>query len=82
MRTTLILDDDVAVLVERLRREQDVGLKALINDARRRGLREMSAPRRSRKPFRTKTFDGGRLLVPSVDNAAELLAEVECEGYK
>jgi hypothetical protein len=82
MRTTLTLDRDVAVLVERLRRERDASLKDVVNDALRRGLREMSAPAKRRKPFRTKTYDGGKLLVPSIDNVAELLAEVEGEGYK
>jgi Arc/MetJ family transcription regulator len=82
MRTTLTIDDDVAAELERLRRARETSLKDLVNDALRRGLREMAAPAKKRKPFRTRTFDGGRLLVASIDNIAELLAEVEGEWYR
>ena len=34
------------------------------------------------KPFRTRSFHGGRLLVASIDNTAELLAEVEGEWFR
>jgi hypothetical protein len=37
MRTTLTLDDDVAVALERLRRAGDASLKDIVNDALRRG---------------------------------------------
>jgi len=40
MRTTLTLDDDVTVQLERLRRARDASLKDLVNEALRRGLRE------------------------------------------
>jgi hypothetical protein len=82
MRTTLTLDDDVAIRIERLRRERDVSLKEIVNDVLRQGLREMPTKRKRNKPFRTKAFDGGRLLVTSIDNIAELLAQIEGEGYK
>ena len=67
MRTTLTIDDDVAVQLERVRRSLDLSLKDLVNDALRRGLREMSAKPKKRKPFRTKTYDCGRALI-SVDD--------------
>ena len=81
MRTTLTLDEDVAVQIERLRRARDVSLKEVINDTLRRGLREMSAPPRKRKPFRTRAVDMGTPLV-NVDNVAEAIAYAEGEGYK
>jgi hypothetical protein len=82
MRTTLTIDDDVAAELERLRRARDTRLKDLVNDALRLGLREMTAPSKKGKPFRTRSFDGGRLLVASIDNIAELLAEVEGEWWR
>ena len=82
MRTTLTIDEDVAAELERLRRHRNLGRKALINDVLRRGLREMAEPPRKRKAFRTRSFDGGRLLVRSIDNIGELLAEVEGEWYR
>ncbi len=81
MRTTLTLDDDVAVQLERLRRAREVSLKDLVNDALRRGLREMSAKPKKREPFRTRTFNLGPFLI-NIDNVAEALAHAEGEGFK
>jgi Ribbon-helix-helix protein, copG family len=81
MRTTLTLDDDVAVQLERLRRARDLSLKELVNDALRRGLREMNAKPKKREPFRTQAFNLGPFLI-SIDNVAEAIAQAEGEGYK
>jgi Ribbon-helix-helix protein, copG family len=35
MRTTLAIDDDVAALLERLRKQQHAGLRELVNEAAR-----------------------------------------------
>ena len=79
MRTTLTIDDDVAAELERLRRSRDASLKDLVNDALRRGLHEMTSPSKKRKPFRTKSFDCGRLLIDSIDNVLEVLDQIEGE---
>lgn len=81
MRTTLTLDEDVAVQLERLRRARDVSLKDLVNDALRRGLREMNAKPKKREPFRTRAFNMGKPLI-NIDNVAEVIAYAEGEGYK
>jgi hypothetical protein len=81
MRTTLTLDDDVAVQLERLRRVRDTNLKDLVNEALRRGLREMTSKPKKRKSFQTRTFDMGPPLI-NIDNVAEALAYAEGEGYK
>ena len=82
MRTTLTLDDDVAATLERLRRNRGTGLKQLINDALRRGLREMSKRPATRQPVRTQAVALGRLRISSIDNIAEALAIVEGESFK
>jgi hypothetical protein len=82
MRTTLTIDDDVAVQLERLRRARDLGLKELINEALRRGLRDMGARPKKRDPFRTQPIDGVTLLLDNVDNVAEVLAYAEGEAFK
>jgi hypothetical protein len=82
MRTTLTIDDDVAAELHRLRRARDVGLKEVVNDVLRRGLRDMTSAPKRKKAFRTQPLDSGRLLVASVDNFAELLAEVEGEAFR
>ena len=82
MRTTLTIDPDVAAELAQLRRDRAVSLKVLVNDALRQGLKQLSGPAKPGKPFRTKSFDAGPLLVESIDNIAELLAEVEGEAFR
>lgn len=81
MRTTLTLDDDLTVQLERLRRARNSTLKDIVNEALRRGLRDMSAPPRRRKAFRTRAFHMGKPLI-TLDNVAEALAYLEGEGFK
>ena len=80
MRTTLTIEDDVAVELERFRHERGRTLNDVINDALRRGLREMR-PSPERKPFRTAGHDMGKFLV-NVDNVAEAIAHAERENFK
>lgn len=82
MRTTLTLDDDVAALVEELRRRRNASLKELVNEALRRGLQEMAAPPKQSPPFRTRSVSAGRVLIDSLDNIAEVLALAEGEDFK
>ncbi len=82
MRTTLSLDDDVAALLVRLRRARQVRLKELVNEALRAGLRQVSAPPRKRKPYRTRTVSLGRCLAGNLDDVAEALAIAEGESFK
>jgi hypothetical protein len=82
MRTTLTIDPDVAAVLQRLRRTRDAKLKDLINDALRRGLKEMNDRSKGRTPFRTQTVDLGRPKIGSVANIAEVLAIAEGEGFK
>jgi Arc/MetJ family transcription regulator len=81
MRTTLSLDDDVAAQLERLRHARSASSKELVNEALRRGLRDMTTPPRKRKAFRTRSFRMGKPLI-NIDNIAETLAYVEGEGFK
>jgi hypothetical protein len=81
MRTTLTIDNDVAVVLERLRKTRDASLKELINEALRRGLKEMSARPKQREPFRTKSADLGQMLI-NIDDVAEALAIAEGDAFK
>jgi hypothetical protein len=89
----LTIDDDVAVQLERLRRSRGVSLKVIFNHSLRRGLSEMTRRPRSRKSFRTKTFNMGERfrtqpiegvtpLLDNIDNVAEVLTYLEGEGFK
>lgn len=82
MRTTLTLDDDVAAEIERLRRDRHVNLKDVVNDALRRGLRDMRAPQKRRVPFRLEPIDVGEPRIASFDNVAEVVALAEGEDHR
>lgn len=82
MRTTLTLDDDVAAVLERLRKAREQSLKELVNEALRLGLKQMEAPPKPRKLFRTNSVDIGRCRVGSIDNVAEALAIAEGESFR
>jgi len=82
MRTTLTIDDDVAIALQRLRRSRDASLKELVNEALRRGIKDMSAQTKRRRRVRTRSVDLGPLQIAGIDNIAEVLAITEGEGFK
>ena len=76
MRTTITLDDDVAVRLERIQREQGRSFKDVVNATLRAGLdRGNAAPQQYRLP----TYD--MRLRPGIDltHALQLAAELEDE---
>ena len=82
MRTTLTVDDDVAAVLERLRKTREVSLKELINEALRRGLSEMTGPAKRRDRLRTRSVALGELRIARIDNIGEALAVAEGENFK
>ncbi len=82
MRTTLTLDRDVASVIEQLRRNRKDGLKSIINEALRRGLRQMTEPPDRREPFATTAVDLGPSRLGSLDDIAESLAVAEGEPFR
>lgn len=82
MRTTLTIDDDVAAELERLRRARNAKFKELVNEALRLGLRDMTVSPKKSKPFRTKSFDCGRLLIDNVDNVWDVIERIEDEKFR
>jgi hypothetical protein len=82
MRTTLTLEDDVAVRLERLRKERDATMKDIVNEALRRGIDQLSAKSRPRAPFRTRTASLGNPRLASLDNIGEVLALIEGDRHR
>ena len=76
MRTTLSLDDDVAALLEQMRKARDTTFKQIVNDALREGLARLSSPVET-QVFRTQPIDLGRCYFPSLDNVWDVLDEAE-----
>jgi hypothetical protein len=81
-RITFSVDPDVAVLVRRLRIGQKKSLKQVINDGLRKGLPELEKPAAVKKPFRTKTADLGKCLLPSLDRLTEVLDQIEGPNWR
>lgn len=71
VRTTISLDDDVAVALERLRRERGLRLSEAVNELIRAGLRRPQG----RRPFKQRTLGLG--LRVDVSNVAEALEQLE-----
>ena len=82
MRTTLTIDDDLAAILDRRRREEDKSLKELVNDALRRGLTDTAPTAKSQKPFRTRSVDLGRCLIGEIVSTSEAIAFAEGEDHK
>ena len=82
MRTTLTLDDDVAVAIERLRRTRDANFKDIVNDALRKGLSDLNSRPKQDAPFQTQTVSLGRMRLASLDNINDSLAVAEGEPFK
>ena len=82
MRTTITLDDDVAVRLERERRKRHTSFKDLVNQVLRAGLDTLKTPPSRRDPFHTTGFHLGGSLVGSLDNIEEVLSRVEGEDHK
>jgi len=82
MRTTLTLDDDVAVLLAQIQKQRAETLKEVVNTALRTGLVEMTKPPQSRQPFRTGTLRNGPPALPNMDNIGEVLAWAEGDAHK
>ena len=81
MRTTLSLDDDVAKLLEQVRKTKNASQKEIVNQALREGLAQLSHPA-SRKPFKMTTVDLGECYFPNLDNIWEVIADVEGDSAK
>lgn len=70
MRTTVILADDVAAAVERLRQERSIGLSEALNELVRTGL----VGARPRRTFEQQSHDmGQRIDVTDIGEATETL---------
>ncbi len=82
MRTTITLDPDVAVLVERVVAARRQRFKDVINSALRLGLAQFDAPEAPREPFRTASVSLGSCRMASLDNVAEAMALAEGDGFK
>ena len=81
MRTTLILEEDVAKLIERIRKRRGSTLRDVVNEALREGLPRLEALARPRKRHQTRSVSLGGCLLGDVNDVAEVLAASEGNGF-
>ena len=84
MRTTLSLDEDVALELQRLRRKRGEAFKQTVNAVLRAGL-AVIAGRQGRPDPRTIHTEPASLGTPrlkNLDNISEVLAFAEGEGHR
>ncbi len=79
MRTTITLEDDVAVAIDQLRRREGRSLRDVVNEVLRLGLARRERPPSNGGRFETKVANTGRPLLPDVDNVAEVLDLIDPE---
>ena len=83
MRTTVTLEADVVAALRDAQQRTGAGQKTLINEALRRGLRELATPTsRPREPYRTEPFDPGPPAVSGIHSVYDLLAFAEGEDFR
>jgi hypothetical protein len=80
MRTTVTIEDDLAISLEELRKREGLSFKAALNQVLRIGLELKSAPPRARK-YRTRTVALG--LKPGIDPMRfnSLVDEIETNAF-
>jgi hypothetical protein len=83
VRTTITLDDDLAIRLERHRSQHGESFKQALNEAVRAGLNQIeSSAEAPREVRRTKPLALGRRLAGSIDDIGEVLAIAEGEDYR
>lgn len=78
----MTIDRDIAVQIERMRQEENVSLKEVVNRLLRQGIQAGTDKKPRDQAIRTKTVDLGRCLVGSIDDVAEALSLGEGEGFR
>jgi len=80
MRTTIVLEDDLLLEIERIAAERNMTKKQVIDEILRRGLASKSPV--ERPLVQTTPQDLGTCRIPSPDNVAEVIATAEGEAFK
>lgn len=83
MRTTVTLDDDLAIRLEQIRAERGLSFKEALNEVIRRGLvSENAEGRAGPKGGITRPLALGRRLIDDIDSVPEALAMAEGEAFR
>ena len=81
MRTTITLDDDLAIRLEQYRARFGETFKQALNHVLRIGLGQLEQPTAAPEARRTEPLHLGRRIGGSIDNIGEALAIAEGDDY-
>jgi len=81
MRTTITLDDDVALMLGKLQKTEQKPFKQIVNEVLRSGLVKKKSEGQEKPHYSTPELDAGMCKYPDLDNVAEILAVAEGEDY-
>jgi Ribbon-helix-helix protein, copG family len=79
MRTTFTVDPDLSSRIDRLRRERGISMARVVNELIRAGL---DAPPKKRRRYRMKHAFGSKLLIRNLDDAMEVIEQLEGPGHR
>lgn len=82
MRTTITLEDDVAVEIAKLQKQRDESFKDTVNALLRAGLASVRAAKPRAGRYRTEPVSLGRPRLANVDDISEVLAFGEGEDHR
>jgi len=82
MRITITLHHDLAEFLRRLAQARRMKLSEVANLALREGLNHLSAPKKRRTSFRTRSVNLGSCRIGNIDNVTQVLAVAEGESFK
>ena len=81
MRTTILIDNDISIEIERLVYKENRSKKEIINDLLRKGLSRASEKEKKHQ-VATEPYSLGKCKYPNIDNISEVLAAAEAEDFK
>ena len=82
MRTTLTLDDDLAVALRARAKGTGRAFRHVVNETIREGLARLERGPEDRPPYRMTTSDPGPPALLGVHSVHEMLAHAEGEDYR
>ena len=81
MRTTLTIDDELALRLKRLQAERKATLKAIVNELLREGLDQLEqGDQGEMEPYHLEPWFG-RPRIHNLDDVAEVLAQIEGDSH-
>jgi len=81
MRTTITLDDDVAIMLRSIHEKEKKPFKQIVNEVLRLGIMEKQPGSEKPAHYETLSLHTGACLYPNLDSVADILAAAEKEDY-